>query len=1150
VADTPVADTPVEDTPLSRRLMMALVTPIALLVAAASLLGLQVSRMAEDNHWVDHSDEVIGKTYELQKQIIDQETGLRGLLVTGDRVFLEPYEKAHPADTLAQLRALVSDSAEQTERVAEIDRRYTRWFGESVAIVADGPTEHSRSDAEMRIRKGRMDDIRAAVDDMMTYERTLRHQRSVAAEASIQATRYAFIGIVVALSIVLAFLSRRQLLSIAATFTAALEREKVARAKLQTEDWVRRGHVQLAEAIQGDRTTADVAQSALRFLANYVSADIGAFYAMNGAGWVRLGGFALDSTAAGPDKFKLGEGLIGQTAASKRLRRLKNVPAGYIEVQSGTGRHRPLDLVVVPACADDAAHAVVELGFLREAEPQSVALLERVGETLAVAVRSAESRTRLRELLEESQRQSEELQTQQEELQVANEELHSQSDALRLAHVQLEERKEELEASNSSLLMQRNSLEQAQKVIEEKAAEVDRASRYKSEFLANMSHELRTPLNSSLILAKLLAANKNDNLTPEQVKFATMIYDAGNDLLALINDILDLSKVEAGKVDVNATPIALQNVVADAARTMEPVAREKKLVLSARVEDGAPLEIETDVQRLQQILKNLLSNALKFTEAGEVSLTVRGVDNRVEFAVRDTGIGVAPDQQEAIFEAFRQADGNANRRYGGTGLGLSISRRLARLLGGELTLASTVGEGSEFTLSLPRVYASASPPAVVATDFAFAGAHPARLPAPLVARAPTLAPAPRRLTEGTVGDDRESLDSRRRTVLVVEDDPAFAMVLVDLAHELDFQCLVAHTADDGVTLAMANLPSAVVLDIKLPDHSGLSVLDRLKRDPTTRHIPVHVVSASDYQQEALSMGAAGYMLKPVQREALLTAFRTLEDRFSRRVRRLLIVEDDDRQRESIVQLLAADDVETTGVSTVAEALEKLRSSTFDCVVTDLALPDASGDDLLEKMASDEAYSFPPVIVYTGRSLTQDEEQRLRKHSSSIIVKGARSPERLLDEVTLFLHRVESELPAAQRRMLRSALDRESVFEGRKILIAEDDVRNVFALTSVLEPKGAQLIIARNGREALDALAKDPGIHLVLMDIMMPEMDGLEAMREIRKRTPWSKLPIIALTAKAMRDDQERCLQAGANDYISKPLDVEMLLSLLRVWMPK
>ncbi len=1131
-------DATIDESPLSQRLLTALIVPVVLLLAAGGVLGVQVNRMAEDARWVDHSDEVIGKTYEFQKEVIDQETGFRGFLVSNDRLFLEPYLKAEPLEVLRELGVLVSDSPPQQERVNEIGKRYALWLSETAPSMSGSATAVSRSRDEMLVRKGHMDEIRAAVDDMMAVERNLRHERALASMSSQSTTRVEFVGLLGALAVALAFFSRRQMRAIAGTFSSALKREKDARTKLQGEDWIRRGHVTLAEDIRGERTVAEVAERALGFLATYVKADIGAFYAMNGGGWVRLAGFALDSAAAGPERFTMGEGLVGQTAIGKQLRRLKDVPQDYLKVRSGTGERRPVDLLLVPAIADDVPRAIVELGFLREAETQSVALLERVGETIAVALRSAEIRARMRDLLEESQRQGEQLQTQQEELQVTNEELLTQSDALRQAHAQLEERKEELEVSNASLVMQRNDLARAQRLLEEKASEVERASRYKSEFLANMSHELRTPLNSSLILAKLLAANKNENLTPEQVKFATMIYDAGNDLLALINDILDISKVEAGKIDVKPTNASLARVVQDIARTMDPLARDKKLAFTTRVEDTAPPAIETDVQRLHQILKNLVSNALKFTESGEVSLVVRGEADHVEFVVRDTGIGIASDQQETVFEAFRQADGTSNRRFGGTGLGLSISRNLARILGGALTVESTLGVGSTFTLILPRVHV---PPAATAGDSG------------RVSSSGTPPPSATRVLDHPVADDRDlsgSNGAKGRTVLVIEDDDAFAEILLDLAHELDFQCLVARSADEGVELAFSRMPNAILLDVKLPDHSGLSVLDRLKRSPLTRHIPVHVMSVGDYAEEALSMGATGYVLKPVQREAIVAAFRKLEDQFSRRVRRVLVVEDDARQRESVASLLEANDVEIVGVSSVSEALEQLRTTTFDCVVTDLSLPDGSGDDLLETMAGNDAYSLPPVIVYTGRSLSPDDEQRLRRYSSSIIVKGARSPERLLDEVTLFLHRVESELPAHQRNMLRRALDREAVFEGRMILVAEDDVRNIFALTSILEPKGAKLLIARNGREAIETLEKTPGIELVLMDIMMPEMDGLSAMREIRKRASWAKLPIIALTAKAMRDDQDRCLKAGANDYISKPLDVEMLLSLMRVWMPK
>ncbi len=939
---------------------------------------------------------------------------------------------------------------------------------------------------------------------------------------------------------------------------------------VRRQDWLQAGQTRISETMRGDQRLEQLGENILKFLAEYLDAHAGVAYVGEGAEFRRLAGYGVEADGGAPSGFKWGDGLLGQAAKDRRTVLIQDPPEGYIRLASGLGRGSPGSLVIAPIAADGVVNAVLELGFFRPIDASAKDLLDRVSESIGVAIRSARYRAHLQNLLEETQRQSEELQAQGEELRVSNEELEEQSRSLQESQARLELQQAELEQTNTQLEEQtqllegqRNDLARAKSELQLRARELEQASQYKSDFLANMSHELRTPLNSSLILAKLLADNPQGNLTGEQVEFARTIQSAGNDLLSLINDILDLSKIEAGRMDVNPEPVRVDELVQGLGRTFEPIAEQRGLRLTTRIGEGCPSTIETDRQRLEQVLKNLMANALKFTERGEVTLEVSRSDGGgVAFAVVDTGIGISPDQQEVIFEAFRQADGTTNRRYGGTGLGLSISRELVRLLAGEVRLQSEPGRGSTFTVVLPAAYdpalvhdrggrpagggreGSPAPPSRPATRTDGGPVGPKPVP---VSSSPA---RPRRLD-----DDRERLRGDSHVILVVEDDETFARILYDLAHELDFQCLIATTAEEALAAAVQYLPSAVVLDVGLPDQSGLSVLDRLKHDARTRHIPVHVVSAGDHAQTALALGAVGYMFKPVKREDLAQALGQLETRLSRRLRRVLLVEDDPVQLESLRRLLGSRDVETVGAETAAECLDRLRSATFDCMVLDLSLPDASGYSLLETLSREDAYSFPPAIVYTGRDLSSEEEQKLRRFSKSIIIKGAKSPERLLDEVTLFLHQVVAELPPEHQRMLEKARSRDAALEDRRILVVEDDVRNVFALTSVMEPRGAKVQIARNGREAIDALerSREPGaeaIDLVLMDVMMPEMDGLTATRELRRRPEWKKLPIIVLTAKAMKDDQEQCLAAGANDYVAKPLDVEKLLSLVRVWMPR
>jgi CheY-like chemotaxis protein/putative methionine-R-sulfoxide reductase with GAF domain len=938
----------------------------------------------------------------------------------------------------------------------------------------------------------------------------------------------------------------------------------VQRLRAQRLLWLQQGQAEIAASMLGEQDVEQVGRNLLRSLAGYLDAQVGLLHRLDKGTLVHTASFAFDPALQHSGDRQIGDGLAGEVARNGKAIIVSDLPDDYVRYGSMSGNAKPRNLLIAPVTAEGRIMGVLELGFSRSSDSfaDEHELVALVTDDVGIAIRSALYRQHLKELLEETQRQSEELQTQQEELRVSNEELEEQGRVLRESQARLENQHAELEQTNVQLEEQTQRLErqkhellQAQRTLEINAEALEKANRYKSEFLANMSHELRTPLNSSLILSHILADNKPGTLSEEQVRYAKTIHSSNNDLLALINDILDLSKIEAGHVEIQAEPVSVASVLEPLRQTFEPIAKDKGVAFNIGVSSDAPATFVTDNQRLQQILKNLLSNAFKFTESGEVVLHVASTANeRLTFAVRDTGIGIPEHQQDAIFEAFHQADGTTSRKYGGTGLGLSISRELARLLDGEITVQSAAGLGSTFTLEISANLTAASDTA--STDGGMTKQDAGRSEP----TGPIFVPVTTPLNEATepvaappmsaqVNDDRLQR-KRERLILVIEDDERFADILYELAHELNFDCIRASTGGEAIRLAREYRPSGILLDVRLPDQSGLSVLERLKRDPATRHIPIHMVSVDDHVQTALELGAVGYALKPVAREDLIAAVAKLEDRLQKRARRVLIVEDDVTLRENIALLLKADDIDITTAGTVSEALERVSATTFDCMVMDLMLPDASGYDLLEQMAVGGKYSFPPVIVYTGRVLTRNEEQRLRRYSKSIIIKGARSPERLLDEVTLFLHRVEATLPPDQQKLLAQARQRDAVFEGRRILVAEDDVRNIFALSSILEPLGAKLEIARNGKEALDRLNKDADIDIVLMDLMMPEMDGLTAMREIRKRPEFSRLPIIALTAKAMADDRKNCLEAGANDYIAKPIDVDKLVSLCRVWMPK
>jgi len=1141
---------------------LPLTTVTGFVAAVVALILISVLSYRSVQEWnratarTAHTIAVLDAVDGVMAALTDAETSQRGYLLTGEERYLQLYWSTGSRldQSLAALRQLTSADDARRSQVESIERAAGEKSAElrqTVELRRAGKVSEALQIVLTDRGKSVMDRLRALLGSVRADEERILDERGHESQsAAATATT-----IILAGAVALLFLFW------GASFLTARDFRMRAR-----ESWIRTGQNALGAAVQGDRRLEILGDRLLAVLARELDAQVGAIFLAGGEGtFRRFAGYGLRVSGGETPDVHQRDGLTAQAAKENRVIEVHDLPEGYLRVASSLGHAQPRHLLIAPAAADGVVQAVIELGFLAEPTTLDRELLRRASEAIGVAVRSACDRSRLEELLDETQRQAEELQAQQHELQSANEELEHQSDALRETQARLESQQSELEQTNAQLEEQSQRLE-AQRddllVIEQrlrdKAAELERVNRYKSEFLANMSHELRTPLNSSLIMAKLLAENRSDNLTGEQMKFAETIVSSGNDLLTLINDVLDLAKIDAGKVEIVAETVDLARLLDWAKSMFDPLAQDKRVGFEARLAEGAPAAIATDPQRLRQILKNLLANAFKFTEAGQVSLTVHAVENAaVRFEVRDTGIGIAPPQHEAIFEAFRQADGTTHRRYGGTGLGLSISRELARLLGGDIAVASDLGTGSTFAVTLPRSYAPAPAPESVATPkLATNGIpHPVPAPAPVAhAGNGVVAPAPNGEAGAPAIDDRSRLTPGARVMLVIDDDLTFAGLVADLARDLGFLALIAPTADEGVTMARTFRPSAIVLDMILPDHSGLSVLDRLKRSPETRHIPVHVISASEESRTALTMGAVGYLRKPAPREQLAAAIRSLEGRFQQQTRRVLIVENDTVEREAVARLLAGGEVETVAVATVAEALRRLRESTFDCMVMDLALADGTGFELLEQMMERDVGSVPPVIVHTARALSPDEEQRLRRYSRSIIIKGARSPERLLDEVTLFLHQVESRLPPDRQRMLKHARDREQTFAERRILVVEDDVRNVFALTSILEPRGAHVDIARNGREALDRLgaieAAGDRVDLVLMDIMMPEMDGLTAMREIRKRPGWSQLPIIALTAKAMRDDQETCLAAGANDYLAKPLDLEKLLSLARIWMVK
>lgn len=917
------------------------------------------------------------------------------------------------------------------------------------------------------------------------------------------------------------------------------------------QDWFKTGETGLDKEMRGEDRIAVLGQNILDYLCRYLDLSVGAFFTYENDKLRFTSGYAYAVTEHEKMEFAIGEGLVGQAALDRKKIYLKE-PSGNeldLEINSGFGVITPRSVLIIPLVRDHVILGVLEFGSNRLLTGEEIKFLEQVSESVAIAIQSSNSRQQLQSLLRQTQEQAEQLQVREEELIRYNREMER-------ANATLEKTGAELEKQSSLLQEQADQLKQQQIILEERNKKIELSSKYKSEFLANMSHELRTPLNSILLLSSLMAANKDKALSESDVESVATINKAGNDLLSLINEVLDLAKIESGRMEVEVNDVKL----ADIAKHMEdlflPICEDKGIGFHVTLDDAVPQSFLTDQFRVEQILKNFISNSCKFTKTGTISLhigRVQGLEpelitalpenlrsqENLAFTVTDTGIGIAKEKQDLIFEAFQQADGSTCRQYGGTGLGLSISREIAKLLGGCIVLTSEPGQGSTFSL----VVTERKEPAVIRENAREISQQKANDP---VLQTETTTSGQKH--SDSVPDDRKNLQADDKVLLIIDDDPDFAKVVRDLARNEHFKVLVAMSGETGLQLIDLYTITAIILDIGLPGMSGWSVLSRLKEGSSTRHIPVHVISASDRCSEALKMGALNFLTKPIDSGVLHEALTELKDVAGSRKKRLLLVEDDANLSLALNNFLMADDLEVLHADTGEQALSLLKENIPDCIILDLGLPDMDGEDLLRNIQSTEALNKIPVIVYTGKELTSKQKSVLDRCARTTILKGASSHEQLLAEITLFMHRVEKDIPQKHQEIIHKFYNRENVFAGKKILLVDDDMRNVFSLRKILADKSMDVVVGKNGKEALEQLKKNPDIDLVLMDIMMPVMDGFEAMAEIRKEDTFKKLPIIALTAKAMKGDREKCIAAGASDYLTKPIDTERLFSMLRSWL--
>ena len=1124
-------------------------------------------KFQETVRWVDHTHTVL---YGLEQVLVteaDAETSMRGYVITGNKNFLAPYNKAVDKINfnLDYIKELTADNPAQQKRIAIIYDLVDAHMIHLDSCIRLRNQSFEKAQELILTENGKrlMDKIRDNIDEAKSVEFKLLEERKTASDNDAHNFNVVYLSLKVCIILVL----------IATYFVVISNLNALRRAEAETsnKNWSLTGSGALAQSMQGNMLIADLGQAIIDHFVTYLNVNVGAFYIVDETGDTLklLNGHALSKRKRTTPPVRFGEGLVGQAAKEKRTFLLENIPSENFIIDSGLGEITPTHILIAPVLFENRISGVIELGSIRPITQIQKEYVERVMDSVSIAIASSHAREKVKELLEETQRQAEELEAQQEELKQFNEELQVKTELLEKSEADLRSQQEELHQSNEELeekanLLeeQKETLENAKMQIETKAHELELNSKYKSEFLANMSHELRTPLNSILILSQLLADNKNKTLSEKEVEFAQNICNSGSDLLELINEILDLSKVESGKLDLEIEDVPLTDICKRTHALFDEVAKKKSINFTIDCsEELLKTTVHSDKHRLEQIIRNLLSNAFKFTSSkGSVIINIHKpknitvfknkdltVDNSLAFSVTDTGIGIPLNKQQIIFEAFQQVDGSTKRKYGGTGLGLSISRELATALGGEIHVSSEEGKGSTFTLFIPFVYNEVNSKREERT--------PVKSQIEIIKEElkPTAAATATEELQAAeefeeVADDRNNITVNDKVVLLMEDDIVFAKLMLDFLRERNYKGIIATRGNTGLSYARQFRPDAIMLDMKLPVMDGAEVLKQLKNDPALRHIPVQVISGYDRKREGLELGAFDYLRKPVTKEILLAAFDRIEDFGRKKLKKLLIIEDNETQNSAIRELIGNGDVKSYSAYTGHEAYEMLLKESYDCIIVDLGLPDMSGFELIEKIKENSLIKAIPIIVYTGRDLTTEEKNILNRLASAVVLKTANSQERLLDETTLFLHRVESKLPKEKQSIIRKLHKTEEILKFKKVLVVDDDIRNVYSLTNALEEQEMTCFIAENGKIALKVLDENPTIDIILMDIMMPEMDGYEATKAIRHIQKYDKVPIIAITAKAMKGDREKCLSVGMSDYISKPINIEQLLSLMRVWL--